>query len=268
MSLRIDQLLSLTIFILFFGPYQAYACSCDFKPFCDYMSEQDSYNVVIKAKLLRIGPIDDEYHTAYLEIEKKFRDDVSVSHTIRLVGKKTLASCHIDIESSLEVGRFYYFAFSFNNPEGQGTYESPIPPSNNYWTNVLDQCSFSYLKIEDDIVKGWMTNQIIEYPHSDFERALYNCDFSTEVLNRFLCEEAEYYISPNPSNGRHIQIRSNNTWSTKILEIEIFNYQGIRVHHFVYPRQRMRFDLLESGVYFARISCPGRIETKKIIVEN
>ena len=262
------QLFTLLSLLSFLGLLESHACSCDFKPFCDYMSEMDSYNIVVKAKLVRFGSIDDEYHTAYLEVEKKFRDDVSISNMIRLVGRKTWGLCYVDIESRLEVGRSYYIAFSFNNPEGEGYYESPIPPSNNHWTHVPSQCSFDYLRIEDELVRGWMTNHIIEYPLADIERALDECDFSREILNNFLCKEAEYYIAPNPSNGRDIQIRSSNTYSTNILKIEIFNYQGIRVHHFEYPRQRMRFDLLEAGVYFARIVCPGRIETKKIIVEN
>jgi hypothetical protein len=78
----------------------------------------------------------------------------------------------------------------------------------------------------------------------------------------FTQQSEDFRIYPNPFSN---EIRINTPFGTPILKTELFNTSGTKLTEFIGNSKKLNLSSLPAGIYFIRISIPGKKEMKKLI---
>ncbi len=250
-----------------------YSCSCERIYYCDYLSDSSEVKIFIKGKVLGHKEYSEQNIAVYIEVLEIFRDDVGVTDTLKLFGGASESDCKVNpyrfqAESEIYLGLGLTYS---DNPVG---YEAIDPDleQDKYWSYGMLLCTMIKLKIEDDIVRGSISeNEIInEYPLEIFESRLESCSFSEKELNNYRCNSDNFIVYPNPSNGEEINLR-NDYFYTAISIVNIYSIDGKlkqQLDFSIEPFQKVKFKLEESGIYILEIFCEGNLYYKKIVVKK
>lgn len=250
-----------------------YSCSCERIYYCDYLSDSSEVKIFIKGKVLGHKEYSEQNIAVYIEVLETFRDDVGVTDTLKLFGGSSKSDCKVNpyrfqTESEIYLGLGLTYS---DNPVG---YEAVDPDleQDKYWSYGMLLCTMIKLKIEDDIVRGSISeNEIMnEYPLEIFESRLESCSFSEKELNNYRCNSDNFIVYPNPSNGEEINLR-NDYFYTAISIVNIYSIDGKlkqQLDFSIEPFQKVKFKLEESGIYILEIFCEGNLFYKKVVVKK
>jgi len=129
-------------------------------------------------------------------------------------------------------------------------------------TMVLTICGLRFLRYENGLVLGQITETLTSQPLDEFKNNLLTCGNSPVSSNEISLEDLK--IFPNPVSDI-LQIESKDQ---SILNVELFNSQGqvltqasIKDVHAI----SMKTDSLEKGIYFLKIHTPKGILTRKFL---
>lgn len=263
--------LTLISALIIFSITYSIGCSCAGVYFCDYLNgEPDREKLFIKGKVLSHVEYSENNIAVYIEVYKKFRDDVGVTDTIKLFGSIYEAGCQINpyrfkVNSEIYLGMEVGTGFDITDPDEEG---------DRYWSFGMVLCSTVTLGIENDVVRGRISEKdlIFEYPLELFESKLENCEYSNEELNKIRCSIGEYTVFPNPSNGEKIRFRNNNTFiGSGIREINVYTIDGRLKNHLEFreaPFQQIDLTIDDSGIYVLEVLCGEEKHYKKVIVKK
>lgn len=125
------------------------------------------------------------------------------------------------------------------------------------------QCGLNFLKIENDMVVGQITETMVEQPFEEFSNSILEClDYQVSTENKL--KEMELNLSPNPFEDElTIKVEEVGNW-----EIEISNLKGQKVHstnRHIMETTKINLNRLQNGVYFIVINNGQKFYRRKII---
>ena len=245
------------------------ACSCSALFICEYIEAEASI-VAFQARVIKHREYSPQNLAVYLEVIKRYKDEVGMTDTIKLYGMKQEASCDVYFSHNrypvgdtviMAIGTSDY-GYEFYNPDS--LFE-------NYWEYRPNLCKLIYLKVNDGTVVGIITNKISEYPLSWFDEQLEECGFSLEQLQELKCSEDSFILFPNPSATTEVSIRGKYSMNT-FERIRVFAADGRLLSDF---REKAgehiyhwKLKGLREGLNIIEITCNGQVYYKKVIVEQ
>lgn len=262
--------------ILFFGFFlisqSAFACSCERNYFCDYIKyeEYDYKMVAVRAKITDKIVYEDDTNAIYLEVIESYRDDVGAGNYIKLHGDWQEADCHVNMNRfSPFTEHIFVIGVSTEQYGNLGfPFNSPIPDNGNYWEFSPLLCDFLSLSINDGVVKGWITDEIFEYPWELFNGSLEDCSFNLTTLNEAKCADEDYAIYPNPSFDGNIIIK-NNYRRIPVSQVRVLDYNGqLVLDKFYTPEDNaiIKLNIAQKGLFFVEIICGENKYVRRILV--
>ncbi len=269
MSKHVKSILFLSFFLLL---QSAFACSCERNYFCDYIKyeEYDYKMVAVRAKITDKIIYEDDTNAIYLEVIETYRDDVGAGNYIKLHGDWQEADCHVNMNRfSPFTERIFVIGVSTEQYGNLGfPFSSPIPDNANYWEFSPLLCDFLSLSINDGIVKGWITEDIYEYPWELFNESLEDCSFNLATLNEAKCADENYVIYPNPSFDGIITIK-NSYRKPPISQIKVLDANGrLIIDKYCSNDNNLlhKLNIAEKGLFFVEIFCGEHKYVRRVLI--
>jgi hypothetical protein len=243
-----------------------FACSCEAVYFCEYIKEKTTI-AAFQAKVIAHKAYSPKNMAIYLEIMRKYKDEVGMTDTIKLYGKENESDCAINVCERYAIGDTVILSIgpSWDNNE----ILNPDSLVENYWEYYPTLCDFLHLRVKEGKVRGRITNEIFEYPLALFNDQLDGCRFSVEQPKNLTCLEDNFIVFPNPSTTDKVTIKVDSLWNT-IQKIRVFGGDGRLLSEFydvkIHPIDYIEIEGFQGGLNIIEITCDDRRYYKKIII--
>lgn len=252
--------------IIWLYPGITNACSCFTKFICEYI-EEETTEVAFQAKVIAHKTYTSSNQAIYLELINRYKDEVGMTDTIKLYGRKIESGCAINLQLRYPVGDTIIMALG----EIWNSWQivNPDSLSENYWEYYPNLCSSVRLRVEDGNVKGRITEDLTEYPLALFDEEFENCNFSPEDLKEFKCSSEDFTLFPNPSLSDKITIEGKYRWNT-FERVRVFTPNG-QLHSEIInesPNHKIEINKLQDGLYVIEIICDDQKFYKKVVVRK
>lgn len=258
--------IGLFLSVCFLIPKSIIACSCKSMSFCEFYS-QDYVKIAFKGVVINRKDYGNDNHVMYLKVLEKFREEQAFSDTIKIYGGTNGANCDLDVLSRFEfrdtiIGAIAQWSFStlIINPDSLSENLTEVNPG---------ICGIRIIRLKSNIVKGWIDDEIYEYPTDLFEAGIQTCDFEKSVIQNVLCESDDFYISPNPATTSFIELRGN-FWRLEIERVRVFSPSGELLDDLAglrgFSRVEIQSEKFIPGLNILEIHCEGRVFLKKVLM--
>lgn len=260
--------IKLSLLLLFFLITKSIdACSCGAISFCEYYED---YNTVLVFKAKVVGHknygIDDygnDNLAVYLELQKTYIDELGITDTVKLYGSSNEGTCAINVFSRYPLGDTLFTVIS-------GEFETGLPnnpdaANEDHLEYFPILCNWLGLKVKNGIVKGYLNQDLSEYPLTLFEEGIRDCDFP-EIT--YTCPENDFTVFPNPSFDGSMTIRGTLHFDT-ISQIRVFSPNGQLLfedfNRIGSTTQPLKISNFENGIHILEIMCNGERYYRKLL---
>ncbi|HOY03871.1 MAG TPA: T9SS type A sorting domain-containing protein [Saprospiraceae bacterium] len=261
-----------TIFFLAFLQiisFTSKACDCANSYFCSLIKDTSS-RMAIEARVIAHKNYGMYNQAVYLQVIKKYKDELSITDTIKIYGSPNEAACAVNVAADFSLGSIVFLAFShIDDYAWDGPIVNPDAGQENFSEFKPLSCNMVLLRVEEGIVVGAISEGVYNYPLGNFLTALQDCNYPPIETVEYKCPEVNYTVFPNPSPDGRLHIRSEFV-SDYAEKIRVFSIEGRLIHEYSGlrggPVKSMEIDRLGSGIYVLEITCGGRIYYKKVLV--
>lgn len=219
-----------------------FGCSClEPSSFCESITDNDG-NVV--PKYIVRGTVIEKSGDTKIKLDELIYGDLNLSE---LVIKWNFCTLYLN---EVEEGEEYIFALSKDN-------------DNNFY---LLSCAISFLKIENELVKGKVAPGVESIDYKDMA-SLETCGNAFENI----AFESSIIVFPNPTNGE-IKIQNNSSNLFEHLELSIFDTVGRELSTFkktagILPEEtwEINIQIFSAGIYIIKLSGKNQVRYIKIL---
>ena len=257
-----------TIFFLAFlqiVSFTSKACDCALVPFCQYM-QQAQVQATVQARVISSKNYSAYNQAVYLQVIKKYKDELSITDTIKLYGGPNEAACDVDVLQHFQIGDTVLLAFGYidNYPP----VENPDAANENYFGLRPQLCYLVELHVLDGIVNGPISTDVWQYPLDRFDDALSDCSF-TSLPHPNEYPDNYIRIYPNPTADGKVYLDTNLPLDL-IDRIRVFSIDGrmIREMTGLNNGQVYMIDIgdLNDALYILEIQCEEKQFYRKLEV--
>lgn len=134
----------------------------------------------------------------------------------------------------------------------------------NYWY-LEGFCGLHFLRYENGIVNGQITDTLTSQPLQDYKDNLFSCLDMEVPINEIANDEFQLTLYPNPVSG-HFQV---STLQPQIAAYEIYDLSGTKMEVKAFSQLEEKIEInsngLEQGIYYISIRTPKGIITRKFL---
>ncbi|HOY03872.1 MAG TPA: T9SS type A sorting domain-containing protein [Saprospiraceae bacterium] len=253
--------------ILIASATESRSCSCILVHFCQYVQDT-TVKIAIQGRVISNKTYSDDNQAVYMQVLKKYKEDILITDTIKVYGGPNEAACDVDVLWHFQVGDTVLLAF------GYVYYYPPVvnPDSlhENYFGLRPQLCNIVELHVFDGIVNGAISPDVWQYPLDHFNDALHDCSFTTSVHpEQYAGNHINVY--PNPSADGKVYLQTDLPVDL-IDRIRVFSVDGRLVREMTGLNNGSVILLdtgdLGNGLYVLEIQCGAKMLYRKLEVRG
>ena len=242
------------------------ACSCIGFHFCQYI-QHAPVKVAVQARVIRSKVYAPDNFAVYLQVLKKYKDEVNCTDTIKVYGNTMESFCYVDVLAHFPVGDtvivafgiFNFFATPIDNPDAMTEDYFEVQP-------IL--CEMNKLILKNGVVSGAISPGVTTCPLDVFEAGLNNCMFSAVDAPESGRQASPFLVFPNPATDGKIFVAGQSAQGP-IEKIRVFHMDGRLIAEYSNlvrdQNGRVEIELYDTGVYVLEILAGGRGYYQKVI---
>ncbi len=259
------------LLFLFLSAQTVFACSCSRNYFCEYINENPNNMVAFRATVTDAVEYSSWNRAVFFEVTETYRTDIEIGTEIKLYGggDNQEVGCQTNVYSRFEVGEDVFLAIGldwYGSELGFPFSGSATDPFFG-WEFSPHLCHFTKLRVVDQNVLGFISEDLYEYPLADFLESLENCDYGISNIEE-TTPNLKLSIYPNPSDTGIIRIETEDCIDAETA-VTVYNTAGKVITHRklnVADSGSFRVENLTAGAYFVQITCGTKSRTERVVI--